>query len=177
MSPNKPKNVTVAGFEATPVNIRPGRKRGEASTLALVFNDISSVAYYRFVKRFEEFAGEADFGQLLGGKPFVREHPLEQWPVDSHIVPVVYGDEVAEDRSFWGVIVAVDDASTFIADTVKGDSSYGTKPYSIEPYGEAFEPSDNHYRLNLDVVKLAPLEDYADRSELLADLSPSVNQL
>ena len=177
MEPNDPKNVTIGGIEATPADIRPSRKRGDEATLEVVFDDVSAVAYYRLLKRYEEYAGEADTGQLLGGKPYVREHPLEQWPVDSHIVPVVYGEELAEDESFWGVITEVSDDSQYIADTETGDESYGVKPYGIEPYGEAYEPSGNHYRIGLEIVKLAEYSEYSDRSALLADLNPTVSQL
>lgn len=177
MDPTDPKNVTIDEIEFRPIDSRPARRRGDTATVEILADDVSPVATYRLIKRYEEYAGEADFGQLLGGRPYVREHPLNEWPVDSHIVPVVYGSDLRDEQSFWGVITGLNDDSRTIEETQTGGDSYGTKPYGIEPYGEAFEKTSNTYRLSIDIVKLADIDEYADRDELLEDLSPTVNQL
>ena len=182
--PERDKAVTLDGIEATPENIRPARKLGEETDISLHIDsdaslDTSAPVRYRLLRQFEVYAGEANVSKALGGRAYVRETPLDIWPVDSHIVPVIYGDGIVDDESFWGVIDAVEDNSTILGPPETGDGeAYGMTVYGFDQYGElAVGPGPNHYRLSISITTLAPLREYDSRSELLADLSPVVNQL
>ena len=184
MTPTDPTaadRVVVANIEATPLDVRPSRKLGETTTVELLFDvdpelQLSSAERYTLLKRYQTFAGEASYGTRLGGEPYIRERPSTNWPVESHIVPVVYGNEIT-DRSFWGVIVSVDDSTQTLGGPP--DLAYGVASYGSTAYGESTgDGSDrNVYRLDIEIARLARLEDYNDRDELLDDLSPNTIQL
>ena len=179
--PTQTSAVTIAGIEGTAADVRPSRQRGETTEIdvALKISDglePPAVRYDR-LKRYQEYAGEADYGRGLGGRPYVREHPLEEWPVDSHVVPVIYSDDIA-DQSFWGVIVGVSDETRMIAPGLNfadwAEQTWGTGTWAADLPDAA---RGNLYRLTIELAPLAQLYEYDDRSELLADLSPRVNQL
>ena len=175
--PTDPKRVTVGEVEATPLDTRPSRKLGETTTVELLFQDdtglqLSPGERYTLIKRYQTYAGEASYGAIIGGEAFVRERPTTNWPVESHVVSVVYGDEHT-DRSFWGVITSVEDNSQIFGPP---DRSYGIASYSTTPYGER-KPTGNIYRLDVKIAPLARIEEYADRDALFADLTPDTTQL
>lgn len=179
--PTDPQRVTVGTIEATPLDVRPSRKLGETTTVDLLFDTADDLQRspderYTLLKRYQTFAGEASYGKRLGGEPFVRERPTANWPVDSHVVPVVFGSDHT-DQSFWGVITALDDSSQIVAppDRAYGIASYGTTPYG-ESTGDGRE-SGNLYQLTVEIARLAQIEAYADRQALLDDLSPRTTQL
>jgi len=179
--PTDPKRVTVGEVEATPLDTRPSRKLGDTTTVELLFQDdtglqLSPGERYMIFKRYQTYAGEASYGAIIGGEAFVRERPTTNWPVESHVVSVVYGDEHT-DRSFWGVITSVEDNSQIFAPP---DRSYGIASYSTTPYGETTAdttPTGNIYRLDVEIARLARIEEYADRDALFADLTPDTTQL
>ena len=70
------------------------------------------------------------------------------WPVESHVVPVVFGDEHT-DRSFWGVITSVEDNSQIFGPPVR---SYGITSYSTTPYGET-TPTGIFYRHDVEELQ------------------------
>lgn len=178
--PTDPKRVSVGGIEATPLDTRPQPQLGESATLNLLLRDNASInvsrrgRYYQLLV-YGRYAGEADYGKLLGGVPYLRERPLPQWDVESHVVPIVFGAE-SSDRSFWALVTGVSDNSTFVSGvTGGGDGAYGVEPYG-STYGIA--PIDqNIYRVDLDVVNLALIDDYPNRQALLDDLSQQTSQL
>ena len=175
--PTDPKRVTVGEVEATPLDTRPSRKLGETTTVELLFQDdtglqLSPGERYTLIKRYQTYAGEASYGAIIGGEAFVRERPTTNWPVESHVVSVVYGDEHT-DRSFWGVITSVEDNSQIFGPPVR---AYGITSYGTTPYGET-TPTGNIYRLDVEIAPLARIEEYADRDALFADLTPDTTQL
>ena len=179
--PTQTSAVTIDGIEATAVDVRPSRQRGETTEIDVAVTntdglEASAVRYDR-LKRYQVYAGEADVGVGLGGRPYVREHPLDQWRVDSHVVPVIYSADIA-DQSFWGVIVGVSDETQMIAPGLDyaawGEQVWGTETWAANLPDEA---QGNVYRLTFEIAPLAQLYEYNDRSALLADLSPRVNQL
>ena len=177
--PTDPKRVTVGEVEATPLDTRPSRKLGETTTVELLFQDdtglqLSPGERYMIFKRYQTYAGEASYGALIGGEAFVRERPTTNWPVESHVVSVVYGDDHT-DRSFWGVITSVEDNSQIFAPP-RDARPYGIASYSTTPYGER-TPTGNIYRLDVKIAPLARIEEYADRDALFADLTPDTTQL
>ena len=140
--PTDPKRVTVGEVEATPLDTRPSRKLGETTTVELLFQDdtglqLSPGERYMIFKRYQTYAGEASYGALIGGEAFVRERPTTNWPVESHVVSVVYGDDHT-DRSFWGVITSVEDNSQIFAPP-RDARPYGIASYSTTPYGDNLE--------------------------------------
>jgi len=176
--PTDPKRVTVGEVEATPLDTRPSRKLGETTTVELLFQDdtglqLSPGERYMLFKRYQTYAGEASYGTIIGGEAFVRERPTTNWPVESHVVSVVYGDDHT-DRSFWGVITSVEDNSQIFAPPDR--SYYGITSYSTTPYG-GIKPTGNIYRLDVEIAPLARIEKYADRDALFADLTPDTTQL
>lgn len=114
---------------------------------------LDGLTRYHRLRQYLEYAGEADYGTGLGGTVFVREHPLEAWPVDSHIVAVEPGPGVAHTEAFWGLITGGSDDSQVVGDR------------------------QGVFRLTLEVVRLADRDEYDDRAELLAGLNPPLNQL
>ena len=175
--PTDPKRVVVGEVEATPLDTRPSRKLGDTTTVELLFQDdtglqLSPGERYTLIKRYQTYAGEASYGAIIGGEAFVRERPTPNWPVESHVVSVVYGDEHT-DRSFWGVITSVEDNSRIFAPP---DRSYGITSYGTTPYGVT-TPTGNIYRLDVEISPLARIEEYADRDALFADLTPDTTQL
>ena len=176
--PTDPKRVTVGEVEATPLDTRPSRKLGDTTTVELLFQDdtglqLSPGERYMLFKRYQTYAGEASYGTIIGGEAFVRERPTTNWPVESHVVSVVYGDDHT-DRSFWGVITSVEDNSQIFAPPDR--SYYGITSYSTTPYG-GIKPTGNIYRLDAEIAPLARIEEYADRDALFADLTPDTTQL
>lgn len=168
--PTNPKGITIAGIEATPEDSRPTPQIGESTTVNLLFEDVPELAApgdrYEALRKYGQYAGEATHGRLLGGSPYLLEHPTDDWPVDTHVAAVVYGRENGTDDPWWGVIVGVDDETKTL-----GNGRAATKATG------AAEQTDNIYRLSVEIVKLAPLSAYADANELLSDLSPTTNQL
>lgn len=180
MKPTNPNDVTVAGINASLLaDTEIAGKRGDTITLQLLFDRDLDILKPRHKRRaeileYEEFAGEADIGRQLGGKPYIKESPQAVWPVESHIVRVEYGSDIATE-SIWGYIEAVTDNSTLRSSV----DLVGQEPYGDiygRTYGSRFADA-NTYRVSVDVTKLAPLSEYASRSDLLADLSPNVSQL
>lgn len=131
--------------------------RGEEFTLSLLVrtsdkHSETAPDRYESLREFLEYAGEADTGKLEGGDPYVRENPIDSWPVDSHVVALRFGRGVHHMSDMWAVVVGGTDNSEIRRET------------------------ENRYRLDMDMVYLAPLDEYDSRGELLDDLSPGINQ-
>ena len=178
--PTQTSAVTIDGIEATAVDVRPSQKRGESTSIDIHITQKDGLETpairYDILKRYQVYAGEADVGMALGGRPYVREHPLDEWRVDSHVVPIVYSEDIS-DQSFWGVITAVDDDSIQISSTTT-DADWGTETWGYGAWARAVEDDgSNTYRLTFEIAPLARIDEYPDRESLLADLSPRVNQL
>jgi hypothetical protein len=180
MSPTKSNGVTVGGVNASLLaDSDIPTTRGEPATLNLRLSRDLEITQPRHKRRaellkYEEFAGEAALGRELGGVPFINESPQPAWPVDSHIVAVEYGSDIATE-SIWGYIQAVTDESTLRSSV----DLIGEQPYG-DDYGRTYGSriaDANTYRVSLDIVKLAPLSEYATRDDLVADLSPDISQL
>lgn len=173
VEPTTPKGVTIGEIEARLEASQPSEKRGEPTGLDIYIQYIedgeTQSSRYRGLKDLQQYAGEADFGMQMGGKPHLQEHPQDYWPVDSHVVPVVVGSEIYEIESFWGLITGISDESVIVAPPTGYGYSYG------DDYGDGRNP--NLYRLSVDIVTLADIDEYANREELLADLSPVLNQM
>lgn len=178
--PTQTSSVTIAGIEATAVDVRPSQNRGEATNIDVYISETegldTAALRYDLLKRYQIYAGEADVGVGLGGRPYVREHPLDEWRVESHVVPVIYSDDIS-DQSFWGVITAVDDDSVMITSAIN-DAAWGEGTWGYGPWARLLDDDGaNTYRLTFEITPLARIDEYRDRESLLADLSPRVNQL
>lgn len=77
------------------------------------------------------------------GQPWFRERLPENAPVDSLIVPIEAGEDVVDQRNFWGIIVSGDDLS---------------------------EPPSTIRRVQITVFLLARLEEHTSRDEVYDDL-------
>lgn len=168
--PTQPSGVTIAGIEATHLDTRQSPQIGETTTIEVLFEETSELAApgdrYKALRAYGQYAGEADYGRGLGGRPHVTEHPVADWPVDSHVVSVVYSPDNYADDPFWGLITNIDDNSV----TVEGGRSATASTGSAAA-------TDNIYRLTVEIVKLASLSSYDSRGAVLSDLGPTTNQL
>ena len=154
-TPTHPQSVMIGEVEARLLATQPSEARGEATTLQVVLQHLPDgnpqTERYRALKDYQQYAGEADFGNLMGGKPHLREHPQDYWPVESHVVPITTGSEIYEIVDFWGLIDNVDDSETVIVD----------------------EPGrSNHYQLTIDIISIADIAGYQTRDAVIDEYSP-----
>ena len=188
MEPQEPvddSGITIGTVDALLLSSQPSEKRGESTTLEIVLQhlpeDRPKSLRYQTLKQYQQYAGEAVYGTVLGGDAYFREHPQEYWDQASHVVPVVTGDDVHEIRDFWGVITNVDDSDTTIIgepDEAIIGGGYG-EDYGASYGGEIVgsTQTDNHYQLSIEIVPVGDVEEFADREDVFADLSPPLNQM
>ncbi|MDJ1434770.1 hypothetical protein [Halostagnicola sp. A-GB9-2] len=112
---------------------------------------VGRVTRYTRLREYLEYAGEGSSYQLIGGSAAVHENPLDEWPVDSHIVPIEPGENIWYNPGMWALITGGSDETTNVS-------------------------KDSVFRLNFEITMLAKLHEYEDREELLDDLSPVVVQ-
>ena len=124
---------------------------GATAGVMAVEPDSSPIGRYKRLRDYTEYAGEGSTYQLIGGLPAVHENPQDEWPVESHIIPVESPTVTNRTEGFWGIVVGVDDET---------DAS-GSGPY----------------KLDLEMVFLADIDRFDSRSELLDELSPVTVQL
>lgn len=143
---------TVAGTDIDGVaTTDPSEQRGEEMTLTCAFdvNSESGTARdtrYDAVKDYLAYAHTVTWGVDEPGDVWFRLKTNSNDPADSHVVKVEPGPDV-DVNAFWGLVIGGDPQT---------DGPWSTK------------------LLELDVVYLAPLSDYADRDAVETALGESI---
>ena len=104
---------------------------------------------WRQLRRLIDYPSTNAVGTTLDGRLFVREYRTDSAEIASRIVRVQTGSDVRQMPSFWAAVEGGEDTST----------------------------SPGRRSLALDMTYLAPSADYAEREELLSDLSSPIEQL
>lgn len=117
------------------------------TTTTTVTQDYSAT-YYEILN-YLEYSGEdlVRYGTTDRGKPWFRERIPDDAPVNSLVVPVEPGDDIVDVSGHWGIILGGTDQS---------------------------EPPGSSRSVELEILILAPLDEYADRDAVYADLGSEV---
>ncbi|OIB56598.1 hypothetical protein [Natrialba sp. SSL1] len=105
------------------------------------------VTRYERLRDYLEYAGEGSSYQLIGNAIAVHENPLEEWPVESHIVPLEPGETIHYNPGMWALITGGEDETVNVG-------------------------KDSVFQIDFEITMLSKLHEYETREELLDGLSP-----
>lgn len=143
---------TIAGTHVDGVETTdPSPQRGGELTLACEFDERSEAATgrderYDAIKDYLAYAHTVRHGVDAEGEVWFRLDTNTNDPVESHVVSVDPGEDV-DVEGFWGLVVGGDPQSD--------------GPWDVKP-------------LDLELVYIAPLSDYADRDAVESALGESI---